>query len=204
VEWEDIRELDDLFRSEGLETPHGVNFDQRFVDFLAANFEEIDRIHWRQFEALTAEYFAREGWSVLLGPGRNDGGVDIRLWPDDSQQSSAPATVLVQCKREKRNIQKTVLKALWADVVHEKAESGLIVTTSSFSPGAAVTRTARGYPVAEANRRELQRWVRSMSPHSGPTSWTRRPFGRPAPSQRQHVAEPSALPDDRGGVIQAH
>jgi restriction system protein len=161
VEWVDVRELDDLFRSENLETAHGEYFDQRFVDFLAANFDDVDEINWRQFEGLAAEFFAREGFAVQLGPGRADGGIDIRLWPDDESRG-LPPTVLVQCKRQQRRIANTVVKALWADVKHEGAEAGLVVTTSSFSPSARKVRTARGYPVGEADRGTLRTWIAAM------------------------------------------
>jgi restriction system protein len=163
VAWGDIRDLDELFQSERLESPHGEFFDQRFVDFLGANFDDIDEINWRQFEGLAAEFFNRSGYAVELGPGRNDDGVDIRLWPSDVEPGgSKPAVTLVQCKRELRKITKSVVKALWADVIHENAESGLIVTSSSFSPGAERTRTARGYPISEANRESLREWIHAM------------------------------------------
>lgn len=169
TEWGDIRDLDDLFRSEHLESRHGDYFDQRFVDFLDANFDYIDKIHWRQFEGLAAEFFDRSGFAVALGPGRNDDGVDIRLWPSEVDPDDlGPAVTLVQCKRERRRIGKTVVKALWADVVQEDASSGLIVTSSSFLPGARATRTARGYPIEEADRESLRTWIRSMrTPGSG-------------------------------------
>jgi restriction system protein len=70
--------------------------------------------------------------------------------------------VLVQCKRQRRRIEHAVVKALWADVEHEQAESGLIVTTSSFAPGARELRTARGDAVGEADRNTLGHWVAAM------------------------------------------
>ena len=101
--WSDIRDLDELFRSERLKSPHGEFFDQRFVDFLAANFDDIDEINWRQFEGLAAEFFNRSGYGVRLGPGRGDDGVDIRLWPSDADDGDTkPAVTLVQCKRDGR------------------------------------------------------------------------------------------------------
>ena len=106
VEWDDIRELDELFAAEKLASPHGEYFDQRFVDFLAENFDEIDEINWRQFEGLAAEFFGRQGYVVQIGPGRADDGVDIRLWPNENAAERLPAAVLVQCKRERRKISK--------------------------------------------------------------------------------------------------
>jgi restriction system protein len=54
------------------------------------------------------------------------------------------------------------VKALYADVLHEKAASGLLVTTSSLSPGARKVCEARSYPVKEADRKTIQRWLEEM------------------------------------------
>lgn len=168
VEWADVRELDELFRSEKLSGPHGEYFDERFANFLSANFEaKIGTINWRQFEGLAAEFFKHEGYAVELGPGRNDDGVDIRLRPADAPDDS-PAVILVQCKRQKAKIEKTVVKAMWADIDAEGADSGIIVTTSSLAPGARATRTARGYPIVEADRGTVREFVDALkTPGSG-------------------------------------
>lgn len=167
VDWQDTVELKELFKRESLETQYGAFFDRRFIDFLAKNFESIDQINWRKFEGLTCEYFDREGFYVEIGPGRDDDNVDARVWPKKPSGAEPPA-ILVQCKRQKQKISKVVVKALWADVVHERATSGLIVTTTALSPGARKTRTARNYPVDEADRETLNIWVDKMrTPHSG-------------------------------------
>jgi restriction system protein len=161
VDWEDVRQLDELFSSEHLASPHGTYFDERFANFLAVNFEEIDRINWRQFEGLAAEFFLREGYAVKLGPGRNDDGVDIRLEAVE-ETADRPTVVLVQCKRQRRAIDKTIVKALWADIDEEGANSGFIVTTSRLSPGARSMRAARGYPIIEADRPKLREFVDAL------------------------------------------
>jgi restriction system protein len=167
TEWKDIADLEDLFRSEALTTLHGEFFDQRFIDYLARQFDDVDHMNWRKFEGLAGEYFHREGFQVKLGPGRNDEGVDARIWPKDGDPSRPPA-ILVQCKREKEKVSKVVLKALYADVLHEKAKSGLIVTTSTLSRGARQVRSARSYPIRDADRGTLRKWLEEMrSPGSG-------------------------------------
>jgi hypothetical protein len=40
-EWTDTAELDELFRSEGLATQYGQFFDQRYIDYLHRNFDDI-------------------------------------------------------------------------------------------------------------------------------------------------------------------
>lgn len=153
--------LADLFRSEKLPIEQGGFFEQRFIDFLARNPEKLTTMHWRQFEGLAAEWFQRQGYDVELGPGRNDEGVDLRLWRRDAPPGSPPA-VIVQCKRQKARVERVVVKALYADVLHEKAESGLIVTSSDLSPGARKDCVARAYPITAANRDEIRRWVEAM------------------------------------------
>jgi HJR/Mrr/RecB family endonuclease len=161
VAWRDIVDLRELFESESLQTQYGQFFDQRFIDYLFRNFKDIDQIHWRKFEGLTAEFFVREGFDVELGPGRDDGGIDARIWPKEGGRDRPPK-ILVQCKREKDKVSKVIVKALWADIVDERATSGLIVTTSALSPGARKVCKARAYPIQAAERETLRTWIRAM------------------------------------------
>jgi len=135
IAWVDTIALADLFRSESLDTYYGAFFDQRFIDYLYSNFDEIDSMNWRKFEGFTAEFFKRSGFAVEIGPGRNDDNVDVRVWPIENEKY-LPPTLLVQCKRQKEKVEKVVVKALYADILDAKAQSGLIVTTSMLSPGA--------------------------------------------------------------------
>lgn len=161
VDWQDTVELRDLFKSESLITLYGHFLDQRFIDFLSNNFDDIDQMNWRKFEGLAGEFFTREGYHVKMGTGRGDQGVDLRIWPNE-ESSTGPPLIIAQCKRQKDKVELVVVKALWADVVHERARSGLIVTTSQLAPGAETLRKARSYPVEQADRSTLQEWVRRM------------------------------------------
>jgi restriction system protein len=161
IEWRDEAQLSELFLSENLNTYYGKFFDQRFVDYLYRNFDRIDEINWRKFEGMTCEYFDKEGFHVEIGKGRNDDSIDARIWPHKPDKETPPA-ILVQCKREQRKVGKVVVKALWADVVEEKAKSGLIVTTSSLSPGAKKVSVARAYPIRFVDRETLRAWIAKM------------------------------------------
>jgi restriction system protein len=70
--------------------------------------------------------------------------------------------ILVQCKRQKAKIEKALVKSVYADVLEEKAKSGLIVTTSVLSPGAEATRTARNYPIEATDRTTLRTWLEKL------------------------------------------
>lgn len=118
-------------------------------------------MNWRKFEGLTADFFSRQGFEVELGEGRNDDGVDVRVWPTGEDPSKPPA-IIVQCKRQRASIEKVIVKSLFADVLHNEAQSGLVVTTSRLSPGAAAVCKARKYPVEVADREAVRRWVEEM------------------------------------------
>lgn len=161
VEWKDTKELAGLFKSESLETLYGTFLDQRYVDYLAQNFESIDRMNWRKFEGLTSEFFAREGYHVEIGKGRDDDNIDARIWRT-RDEAAGPPLALVQCKRQKDDVGKVVVKALWADIQEEKAKSGLIVTTSRLAPGAQKVATARSYPISQITKPMLKEWLEKM------------------------------------------
>lgn len=171
IDWKDTLELSKLFKSKSLSTYYGNFFDQRFIDYLYQNFDDIGKIHWRQFEGLTAEFYTREGFHVNLGPGSNDGNIDARVYPTKND-SNKPPLILIQCKRQKEKIGKVIVKALWADIEDEKAQSGLIVTANAISPGAETVRTVRNYPIQFAERKTLREWIIKMrSPYTGVFSW---------------------------------
>lgn len=156
----DAVKLTALFASEKLPID-GTFFDQRFINYLSGKPELVQEMHWRQFEGLTAEWLSQQGYVVELGPGRDDGGVDVRAWAEGAAAGTPPA-MIVQCKRERGKVGKVVVKALWADVYAEKASSGLIVTTNDVSPGAAKVIEARAYPVTVANGAQVRNWVSAM------------------------------------------
>lgn len=166
IPWKDRRELSDLFNSEQLHSHHGDYFDQRFINYLSSQYDDIGDIHWRQFEGLAGEFLHREGFEIEMGTGRNDDNIDIRAWKDKVKEGTHP-TILVQCKRQKNKVGKVIVKALWADIEHEKAQTGLIVTSSALEPGAQKTQVARAYPITEINRATLKTWILKMR-----TPWT--------------------------------
>jgi restriction system protein len=165
IQWTNVEELRLLFADENESPAHGTYLDQRFVDYLEKQADGLESMHWRNFERLTAEFFHREGYKVELGKGVDDDGVDVRVWRDET--SEAPM-VLVQCKRQKQKVGKIIVKALWADVLAENAEYGLVVTTSALQPGAAKTCIARGYRIEQANRAAIKTWLEKLrSPGTG-------------------------------------
>lgn len=91
----------------------------------------IGDLRWQEFEALLSEAFRRQGFSVEHAGGpRPDGGVDLRM-------SKAGAVTLVQCKHWKsRQVGVAVVRELRGAVASERAQSGIVVTSGTFTPDA--------------------------------------------------------------------
>jgi len=168
--WDGAIPLGQLFDTELIASDPDAYLDQRFLDYLAAREENLGRIHWPNFERLCAEFFRRAGFHVGLGPGRSDGGVDLRVW--NAAGDPAPF-LLVQCKRyeEGRVVSIEIVKALWSDVSFEGAGGGLIATTSRVAVGGKRVAEARGYPLTFAENARVRGWARSMwrFAYDGPT-----------------------------------
>lgn len=159
VDWDEPLALQKLFSGTSKGSPVGGKFiDQRFVNYLSNNLDRLPDMHWRKFEELAAEFFHREGFEVKLGPGSNDDGVDVRVWKPGSASTEKPLC-LVQCKRQKEKIGRVIVKGLYADVTHEGADYGVIVTTSELSPAAKNTISARGYPIRQVEREGVSKWL---------------------------------------------
>ncbi|CAM8631628.1 Restriction endonuclease type IV, Mrr [Comamonadaceae bacterium] len=161
IEWINPLELRGLFKGTDQQPEKGRFIDQRYIDYLSNNNDRIADMHWRQFEKLTAEFYERDGYKVDLGPGSGDDGVDVRVWKPDASPGDGPLCI-VQCKRQKDKIEKVVVKGLHADVQFERAEYGVIVTTSVLSPGAKTTISARGYDIKAVERDGIKGWLTKL------------------------------------------
>ncbi|MCP5275415.1 MAG: restriction endonuclease [Burkholderiales bacterium] len=162
IEWTNVIPLSGLFSRSTNKTAHGEFIDQRFIDFLSTNSHLLFKMHWRKFEELVAEYFHRVGCKVELGPGQNDDGVDIRVWTPQRSESDVSQLHFVQCKRQKEKVEKVTVKGLYADVLYEGADLGVLVTTSSLSVGAKKTVHTRGYPIKEVDGAKVVEWLTAL------------------------------------------
>ncbi|MEX0397281.1 restriction endonuclease, partial [Providencia rettgeri] len=103
--------------------------------------------------------FQRFGYTVELGPGSNDDGVDLRVW---NKTSIGAPNYIIQCKRINKKIDKVTVKGLYTDILHEGSELGILVTSSEFSVGARSTIEARSYPIEEVNRDNIAQWLKKL------------------------------------------
>jgi restriction system protein len=169
VEWDGSVPLRELFElgdlgggiAGGAESPPLI--DQRFIDYLDAQLDDLSRMHWRQFEFLVGEFFCRNGYDVHVTPPSGDGGVDVRA--ARAGGGVGPELVLIQAKRfsSDRQVGVETVKALWSDIDEVAAIRGVVATTSTLAAGARAYCEARRYRLTAAERPIVEKWLRELA-----------------------------------------
>lgn len=129
-------EILDQLRSKDRETPGG--FKAKPAEW---SLEVIRRLEWKRFEDVCQQFYEKKGIrsdTTELGP---DGGIDIRLYQDDSGRP----TSIVQCKAwGERYVGVKPIRELLGVMTHEKIGKAFFMTSGSYSVEAKA--------VAQANR----------------------------------------------------
>lgn len=164
VNWNGVIPLDSLFEQENI--PDGASldcyFDQRYIDYLNRQIEDIGNMHWRQFEYLTGEFFRRNGYNVEVTAGRGDGGIDVIAKKENP--ISGPEMILIQCKKysDKNPVEVEAVRAFWATVNDTDATKGIIATTSRLTSGAKDYCKAKLYRLDSVEHSKIKNWLESM------------------------------------------
>jgi hypothetical protein len=142
-------------------TPDFDDINKEMFEYFAANPDALQGLEWRKFEELLDAVFRNQGYKTVLGPGRADGGIDIRLV---SKDSIGCITTLVQAKRyAKRPIELQAVQALSAAVEDERANRGLFVTTSRYLPVARTFAARQNTKLHLATSVDVARWCEQAS-----------------------------------------
>lgn len=158
-----------LYRREDFEglcsivVPDFSSLNAELLSFLAKHPEYLHRLHWRRFEELLDAIFKNLGYRTELGPGRNDYGVDLRVYHRDD---IGEMLTLVQAKRNDPNrpIGLEPVAALSAIVDQENAQRGLLVTTSRFLPVARRFADKEARRIVLADGVDIAAWCNKVVP----------------------------------------
>lgn len=127
--------------------------------FVANKPNYIHELHWRQLEEVIAGKFRELGYETQLGPGRGDGGVDIRVIHKAPLLGDLLVLVQVKKYRPDRKIGLEAVAALYGTVEAEEANKGVFITTSAFLPGARKFADERRPRLLLVDEPELRNWL---------------------------------------------
>lgn len=141
----------------GLVKPDIADVHEEIYSRFANRPEDLHRLSWREFEILLFQIFQNQGFSCELGPGSNDGGVDVRLLQRDPL---GDMLTLVQAKRysNTNKIDLSAVAALHGVADVENAQQSMFVTTSSYLPSAKKFANRTRIPMTLATSQDVQEW----------------------------------------------
>jgi restriction system protein len=115
----------------------------------------------RDFEKLIAELLGRAGYETELTPASNDGGVDIYAARNDGL---GRFLYLVECKRygEDNPVGVQIVRSLYGVVQQERANGGMVVTSSRFTKGAIAFTSEVKYQMHLHDYVNIQKWLGTL------------------------------------------
>ena len=104
------------------------------ISIMKSDPKQLYNLSSRKFEELIAELLYRKGFQVELSPPIKDGGIDIYAAKNDA---IGKFLFLVECKRytPPNKVGVSIVRSLYGVVQEQKANAGIIVTTSYFTTG---------------------------------------------------------------------
>ncbi|MCC4118284.1 restriction endonuclease [Aromatoleum toluclasticum] len=95
------------------------------------SLELIHRVEWKRFEDLCREFYREKGVRAETTKLGADGGVDIRLYQDDTNPSRC--TAIVQCKAWSQATGIKAIRELRGVMAHENIEKAFFMAPSGFT-----------------------------------------------------------------------
>jgi len=144
---------------------HLGDINDELIRYLAKHPEHMQDLTPRKFEELVAALFRAKGYDVELTPATRDGGFDMRAF---HRTDIGTCLTLIECKRydPKTRVSVDVVRGLYGVTESERATTGLVVTTSSFTRDAKSFRDRNKYRIQLADQQALREWLREHNHHS--------------------------------------
>ena len=109
-----------------------------------------------KFEEVIGELLYKKGFEVNISQKTRDGGFDILAL---TKQGGIPFKTLVECKRHKKTVGVEIVRSFCDVIETEKANKGILVTTSYFSKPAIARKNKKGELLDLVNRDGLIDWI---------------------------------------------
>lgn len=142
--------------------PDIADIHEELFSYFAKSPEKLRHLQWRDFETLLFRIFQNQGFTCELGPGSNDGGIDVRLLQRDPL---GDILTLVQAKKyaEGRKINLSAVAALHGVADVENAQRTIFVTTSEYLPSARKFAGRTSIPMTLATSEDVREWCQAAT-----------------------------------------
>jgi restriction system protein len=139
-------------------TPVIVNANEAIVAELKKHPEDIFKLTSRQYEELIAELMSDMGYEVELTRATRDGGKDILA---SIKTDATDFLMLVEAKRygQDHKVGVSLVRALYGTLCDYQANSGMLVTTSSFSKDAKEFQGKHQYQLKLREYADVASWI---------------------------------------------
>ncbi|MGI8913013.1 MAG: restriction endonuclease [Chloroflexota bacterium] len=135
----------------------------RLVENLLARNVSLTDISPRQFEKLLADLLDADGYSVTLGKGAKDGGVDV--WAERELPGIGLYAVAWQAKHPlpKNRVRIGVVRELAGVRAEREASKGMIATTTYLTKDALEMVKRHKYTLGKVDKDDLMEWMARIS-----------------------------------------
>lgn len=98
------------------------------------SLDVLDRIEWKRFEDLCCAFYREKGIRAETTRLGADGGIDIRLFQDDTDPTRA--TAIVQCKAWNKQVGVREVRELRGVMAHEKVDKAFFMAPKGYTDDA--------------------------------------------------------------------
>jgi len=133
---------------------------QRIITDIYTDSSQLYKLQPREFEELIAELLLKQGYKVELTKQTRDNGYDI-LAVLHLGYGHAPMKFLVECKKysEHNKVGVEIVRSFKEVIDTEKANRGILVTTSYFTKDAVKKQKQTPYLLDYRDKDEVMKWV---------------------------------------------
>lgn len=129
------------------------------LEKLIAGGLRLDSLQWREFEELIAELLEKDGYSVELGSGRDDGGKDLVAIKDLGEGGSFKAVWQAKLVKSGKKVGVDIIRELADTRSEHKASKGVLVTSTYLTQGALGRVQRDKYILGKVDKDDLMQWI---------------------------------------------
>jgi restriction system protein len=138
--------------------PIVITANEAMVEALKKHPKDVFKLTPRKFEELVAELLDDMGYDVTLTPATRDGGKDIIA---SIKTECGEFLCLVEAKkhREDSKVGVSLVRTLYGTLCDYQANSGMLVTTSTYSKDAQAMQQKHKYQLSLKDYTDLAAWI---------------------------------------------